>query len=372
MSFSQLYDEIYKKLMKMSRTRISLPFFMMPTFDRYKDEFPAKTREAYERGARHIAALMRRCKKYRLEPDFFALAKEAADCPEAMIELARLALPPFDECWIEYRTRASLNDVPGGEADVTFAMLIEKVTNPEHYSISEPNTVAQYLIHSAVIYDDGHPSLSQFDMVTYEDGENIIPVGCMMQSCLSFEGRVYRLIRNHTTDPDVTAQIDHFDDTAVKNTYVMFKLLLPILGLLSTHISRDIRVARTAVTPRRYLKGRFMPAYEYKIVDLVRPMDAIRLSGYLQGNAPSDRRLHSVSGAWHHRRSNDLCPLGVACKLAFWMPVLSTDSIPVGSHQQQCAVCRRKRWWQPAHERGNKVIGTVEHDYSVTSRVSED
>jgi len=165
-------------------------------------------------------------------------------------------------------------------------------------------------------------------------------------------------------------RIDHLS-ASMDESGALFRKMLATLALISTHIGGGTNIRSNRETsPRQFIKGKFLPTYEYKVLSLTRPMTAptlLRRTVLTQARSIDGVRWHEVQGAWHHRRAiTAVCQMHPrACPQAIWTPMFDDDGNKLGADQQRCELCDRKRWRIEQHSRGDKSLGVVEKDYEV-------
>lgn len=144
------------------------------------------------------------------------------------------------------------------------------------------------------------------------------------------------------------------------------------LALMTTHLGGGAPIEHHAEqTKRQFYSGKFHPATEYQLVQLVRPMTARQLIHRALRNYHTERDLplHPVIAAWHHRRETvDNCRVHPrACPLAEWSQLYDEEGEPLGSQLQECTICGRRRWHQKGHTRGNAAFGVIHKDYEIVT-----
>lgn len=153
-----------------------------------------------------------------------------------------------------------------------------------------------------------------------------------------------------------------------------FRWLLVALALLQTHHGGELLANSTPKTGKQvFVRGKFLPKYEYRVVTLVRPQHAPDIVRGITHSPGIGRREHDVIASWHHQRA----PVAACtvhpqkCTLdgrAHWSRVVDPDTGEgVGSDQQRCTWCGRKRWHVPEHVRGDRKLGRVEKGFEVTA-----
>jgi hypothetical protein len=372
-----------------------------------------------EQDSRPILATLNRAHKFVLADDFNAISTRWMDQPPPVLEqLLATARLPFDPMWIETRSRGFLMqsfvrkeergkyptlggvELPDfrcstddawfqvqifywkrGDQPVIGAYPMATLFSPTGMktrafrnpieSFTQEKTKYRDILHHAFGYDYFRKHKRRYAGLLTDLGDHVhfisMPPGNFhIHTCME-AARYF----GHLDDIRVTKAFSDYSDWAVGSVGPGFRFSAAVLAMLSTHIGGGpLLNYRPERAPPVFIRGRYLPAYEFKVVTLTRPMSAPRL---LRRAFPprlahaEGMRWHEVAGAWHHRRAaNAICAQHPrACPTAAWAALYGDDGKRLGADQQACEVCQRKRWRIEQHPRGDKNLGIVEKGFEV-------
>lgn len=163
--------------------------------------------------------------------------------------------------------------------------------------------------------------------------------------------------------PDVAEVLRRITATNVRETVGDGRFILAVLTLLSI---KDRVTFSDPVRPKHkaWVGGKFMPSYEYRTLSIKAPViDEFRTVRRMMASMQGPRRWHTVRGAWHHskKQGNPNCD-------HVYERDRDEDGNPVGSDRHVCMICGHKKWWVPAHGRGDMKIGVIDKGYEVVTR----
>lgn len=327
-----------------------------------------------------LARGLREIPKFIFRADFTRLVQDIANTdPQTIRRLFATARPPFDQCWLEWKT--SLGDKPCNIG----AFVVAHKSSPDAYNIliaieaiiDKNETVgllpaALAINFNTILDDDADDTISAYnrDLLFTPEYIDRWPG----QSAVIAElGRHAAVV---TGPPPFGTMLEEIErppsiEIVLGCCGMFFREIVTALALMTTHIGGGAIIQQhRAKTKGHYARGKIRPGFEYQIIELVRPMTAplvVAHSFPVRSRSPSAH--HPVIGAWHHRRAS--APnCGVhprACPLANWVAILDEDGNPIGSQQQSCTICHRHRWFIPGHYRGDPSLGTLDRDYQIAA-----
>lgn len=371
-----------------------------------------------------------------LEPDFTEMASDLGEQdPITIARLMTTARLPFPSIWIEWpeqhrsprmmkdapiRTGMLITpdasiDIPGGGYTAT-TVIQAAVTGTDGMALDGHLSCAPSPV--GFVFNFEHPVVDEHGTVigweptrlmqdrevetTVSLGGNYLrsiqkdhpdQLGLAMRLCRHSAsvvadpfGQIHRGIMNYCLKKSEAgdADIERFTEIAEKNAEFMetctralhgnFRWLTAIFALMATHLGGDPVVASRKQKGRgSFIRGKFLPAYEYRVVTLVRPMPTPTFIKRLPAGTGLGRREHEVEGSWHHQRADSpSCHVHPrACPMAVWVKIKDDEGNPVGSDQQVCHLCKRRRWRVEAHLRGDRALGVIEKGYKITAKGSD-
>jgi hypothetical protein len=354
---------------------------------------PSDQRRLLGRPAQLTAAKLRQAHKFVFDETFSRLVIEtAAQSPQTYARIFPTARVPFDHTWIEWdgtETRWGTLISPWEDGSDNWEVLLFQNSDDltilpggVHLSLREPLAVnVDPAVPFASSLEEGFfgsdylkrwkSQRSTIHAIATHFAHNIHapPFGDLAAELLERAGRMKKypeqgVIMLGSDDPleQLLANCTMFRDGAVRE-------LVCGLALVATHIGGGPMVeTRDARTRTHFYAGKFRPSYEYKVVQLRRPMGVPSLiRRAFPKTQAKPTRWHEVIGAWHHRRHpTPECAIHPrACPRAQWQQL--DDDEADGGDIQACTLCQRRRWFVPGHARGDPELGSVDKDYEVTA-----
>ncbi len=351
--------------------------------------FPALPSKLWGRSCKRAGVQLAQAHKFVFDQDFSRLVVDFAEqSPETIERVFATARPPFEHCWIEWDRKYSPDFKSPEDYDHQIGMLlVPGDVKGEHdvmVVIGPPGEGEPLIVPGVLQCSFHHPlkgvgsdveALFGFDYYQRWPRQR----DRMAMSRLHKYG-TYALGGPPYGDAltEVAAQLIQLGkgpgleilQICASCVPGVFRELICGLALVATHIGGTPIVKQTVSrTQKRYYAGKFHPAVEYKILQLVRPVTTPRvLRRAFPRTTPQPARWHQVMGAWHHRCAPAAaCAIHPrACPVAQWQPVVEDDGQP-GGDLQACTVCRRHRWFVRDHARGDPDLGMVDKGYEIVA-----
>jgi hypothetical protein len=333
-----------------------------------------------------LARVLPQIPKFVFTDDFARLTCDIADAdPLTLHRLLATARPPFETCWLEWKSKIAAHD---GLQIRAGALIVPHDSAPDAYNIIQVLANENDQADSVIIVP-GALGVNFITTVPEDKDEDQFDIGCVFTAEYLERWRnqmpVLKALGQHASAvigpppyEELTRQIPITGQDVVDalsqilhDSACLFREIVAGLALMATHIGGGpIVQQQRAKTKGHYSRGKIRPGFEYQIVELIRPMTAPWVVNEAYPAPPrAPAAYHPVIGAWHHRRTAVAnCQLHPrACPLANWVPIWGDDGKPVGSQQQTCAICHRHRWFVPGHHRGDPQVGGLDRDYRIVT-----
>lgn len=290
------------------------------------------------------------------------------ELPELVVRQHEFARAPFDTCWFEFDYRRFWERVTGRTADADSDSLLGYLVDhgtvhavaggtlaepnatprivPVSYHLHEPWSAAEQSEFLAKTRTDG------FQLDAFLWGESVLHLDRATRTAMR-EGNSCQLL----TPPRIPAHdaFMSFIQGASGDMRNVVALLLLMNRPSLTSFVREI------ASTRHFLKGKSRPFLSHTVVTIPVDPKPVLLRMGMPDDAETPRRRHEVRGHF----SRDLAyRQGTAARCDHAMEPDLASRHPDRSHM--CRKCGGKRWWVPAHERGDAGIGFVNKRYLVT------